>query len=287
MSNNVVVVQANSALLWRVNGAVNIRKKPSLKSDQIGGLKPNTIIEEFGRDGDWIQHRKGWSLSFANNVRYITPVNPPSSTFWKVLDAVNVRKKAETKSAQLVALKKGVIVEELGKDNAWIKHSKGWSLSYVSAQNKFYMEPIFPKPHPQITQTVIQYSVPTQGYPPQLGTPVQSYPPQQGTPAYPPQLGTPAQAYPQQGTPAYPPQAFPQPVGQPYPQGSPYPLHVYPPTQGYPPQQAPPQYTPSAQPYTAPPPSYTGSPDQIPSAPPEQSLYPQIIGGTTQSSPFT
>jgi len=271
---SIVHVQANSTLLWRVLIAVNIRKKPNLKSDSVGGLKPGTIFEELGREGDWIQHRKGWSLSFTNNVIYIAPINPPSATFWKVLDTLNVRKHADIKSTQLVTLKKGVILEELGKDNAWIKHSKGWSLSYVSSQNKFYLEPILPKPHTQLTQFITpQYIVPTQAYP--QSVPVHGYPPQ----VYPQSVIQPPSGYPQGNMQQLPQGYPPQQLGQ---------APQFYPTQNYSPQQVnqgPPAYSPSAQ-YTAPP-QYTGPPQQFPSAPPETALYPQIIGGTTKPSSFT
>jgi len=74
--------------------------------------------------------------------------------WWKVVNTpgLYIFSGPSTNSKSLGELKEGAIIEELDYQGDWIKHSKGWSLSYDSAQDLDYLEEV---DEPQQQQTVI------------------------------------------------------------------------------------------------------------------------------------
>ena len=50
--------------MWKVVWATNVyaRQGPSRDSPKVAELPPGSMIQELGREGDWIKHSAGWSL---------------------------------------------------------------------------------------------------------------------------------------------------------------------------------------------------------------------------------
>jgi len=52
--------------LWKVIKKTNIRPKPKLTASLTASFSEGALIEEIGKDGDWVQHSRGWSLTYSN-----------------------------------------------------------------------------------------------------------------------------------------------------------------------------------------------------------------------------
>ena len=61
---------------WKVVWATNVyvRNGPTRDSPKVAELTPGTIVQELRREGDWLQHSKGWTLTKAGNNICMAPV---------------------------------------------------------------------------------------------------------------------------------------------------------------------------------------------------------------------
>jgi len=65
--------------LWFVTKDVNIRNKPNFNASSVTGrLSAGVIFEEVAKDGIWIQHSKGWSVTYSEKEKetHIVPLTP-------------------------------------------------------------------------------------------------------------------------------------------------------------------------------------------------------------------
>jgi len=66
---------------WKVinTPALYIFTGPSTTYDKIGEIPEGSILQEISNQGDWIQHAKGWSLSYdsAQDLDYLEVIDAP------------------------------------------------------------------------------------------------------------------------------------------------------------------------------------------------------------------
>jgi len=136
--------------IWRVINTPNlfIFDGPSThKTKKVGNLPINTIIEQLDRKGDWILHRKGWSLRFYESeaITYLIPVKEP---IWKVINPSGLYTFLDhvSKASKIVwTLQEGDLVRELdtwGEYYDWILTDKGWAIIYTPEENRPFLIPL-------------------------------------------------------------------------------------------------------------------------------------------------
>ena len=134
---------------YQVVDSVNVRAKPTIKSERVGGLNKGEKVRVVGRIGkDWLAVKKeGVELGFvyapalreviAKKVEadFSIPLTPVEGSYLVNRD-VNVRKIPKTSGKRVARLKKGALVQAVGrpKDAAWLGvEQDGRKLGYVFA----------------------------------------------------------------------------------------------------------------------------------------------------------
>jgi len=116
-------------VVWNTN--VFVRLTSHRSSAKIAELSPGAEITELARDGLWIRHAKGWSLSKAGNNVVLQPVGDTThaGTEWRVVWNTNcfVRAEPSRESLKVCEITPSSTVIELARDGDWIRHSLGWT----------------------------------------------------------------------------------------------------------------------------------------------------------------
>lgn len=141
-----------------VDTTLNIRKQPSASSSSeiVGKLAHGTIVEVFGKQGDWLQIVHNGTEGYINGT-YTTAIDeelpepkppvkptppPPPVVSNKVVgkvtaDSLNVRAGESTSSAIITKVTRGQKIDVLSLNGNWAKVQIGSTTGYVS---KIYLK---------------------------------------------------------------------------------------------------------------------------------------------------
>jgi len=129
---------------------LNIRNRPDTSGDLLGTLANGSVIVVQSRQGNWVQHQTGWSMTTDGTTAFLAPMmqqqqaqpqymsGPEQLMVQNCPKGLNIRSQPATGGDLLGTLANGSVIVVQSRNGNWVQHQTGWSLA-TDGQTPFLM----------------------------------------------------------------------------------------------------------------------------------------------------